>query len=253
MGPVAVSKLRAPHHLAAVVNAFGEGGKISRQSAEVRDCAVLPKSAIGGCAVSAGDLPNNLAVVVNADAQGALNSEVRKGDGSAVFPQYGVSCYSAGSRVAYSLSSIVDAECDPVWIATHRRKKSADSALVPYDRRCSLVRRASGVSDIRLRISCDLSAVIDGTSLPVISTDRGKTSHVAVLPNKRTTRKVCAEAANVLAVRIWNRCFGKTNRLPGIVDPAIIGPTVLSSEGAEVDLVSFNVYPRPPFYKGPDL
>src|ERR1700683_4108948 len=36
-------------------NAFREGLKISRQSAEVCDCGVLPKSAIVGCAVSASD------------------------------------------------------------------------------------------------------------------------------------------------------------------------------------------------------
>lgn len=70
MGPVAVGKLGAPHHLALVVNAFGEGGKVPRQSAEVCDFEVLPKSAIDGCAVSANDLANNLALVVNADGQG---------------------------------------------------------------------------------------------------------------------------------------------------------------------------------------
>lgn len=46
-------------------------------------------------------------------------------------------------------------------------------------------------------------------------------------------RKVCAEAANVLAVRIRDRCFGQTGRFTAIVDPVILGPTVLSSERAE--------------------
>src|SRR6266446_5829326 len=77
-------------HLALVVDAGGVGAKISRQSAEVCDCAVLPKGGIGGCAVSAHDLPNNLALVVNGEAHGARNSEVRKLGGSAVFPQCGV-------------------------------------------------------------------------------------------------------------------------------------------------------------------
>src|ERR1039458_9543261 len=95
MGPVAILKLSAPHHLALIVNAFSEREKISRQSVEACDSVVLPlvlpKSAIGGCAVRAKDLPNNLALVVNGDAlTGARNSEVRKRDGSAVFPNYGV-------------------------------------------------------------------------------------------------------------------------------------------------------------------
>src|ERR1700693_5366766 len=64
MGPVEVGVPGASHHLALAVDAAGQGAKISRQSAEVCDCAVLPKSAIDGCAVSAGDFPNNLALVV---------------------------------------------------------------------------------------------------------------------------------------------------------------------------------------------
>jgi hypothetical protein len=68
-----------------------------------------------------------------------------------------------------------------------------------------------------------------------------------------TTRKVCTEAANVFAVRVRDSRFGQTDRLPGLVDPAIVGPTVPSSERAELDLESIDVYARPPFYKGPDL
>ena len=74
-----------------------------------------------------------------------------------------------------------------------------------------------------------------------------------VLPKKRTTRKVCAEAANVFAVRIWNRCFGITHCLPSVVDLAAKGvvPTVRSSESAEVELEFVDVYRHPPFYKLP--
>ena len=68
---------------------------------------------------------------------------------------------------------------------------------------------------------------------------------MAVLPKKRKARKVCAEAANVFAVRIGNRCFGQTDGFPGVVDPVVVDPTVRSSKRAEVDLGSVDVYHRP--------
>jgi hypothetical protein len=115
----------ASYHLALVVDAAGYGGKISRQSLEVCECAVPPKRGVEGCAVSAGDFPNNLALVVNAESE-TTSSEVSKGQGSAVFfPQYGVKRCGAGSRVAYGLTLIVDGVRFPIWIATHRRKSSA--------------------------------------------------------------------------------------------------------------------------------
>jgi len=47
--------------LAPVVDAGGEGGKISRQNAEVCECTVrLPKSGYVGCAISAPDFAGNL-------------------------------------------------------------------------------------------------------------------------------------------------------------------------------------------------
>ena len=114
----------ASYHLALVVDAGGYGAKISRQNAEVCEHAVLPKSCMAGYAVSAADLPNNLALVVNGEGEiGARLSEVGKGEGSAVFPEYGVNCCGAGSRVAYGLTLIVDGVRFPVWIATHRRKR----------------------------------------------------------------------------------------------------------------------------------
>ena len=53
--PVEVGILGASHHLALVVDAAGYGGKISRQSPEVCDYAVLPKRGIVGWAVGAAD------------------------------------------------------------------------------------------------------------------------------------------------------------------------------------------------------
>ena len=88
------------------------------------------------------------------------------------------------------------------------------------------------------------SAVIDSAGLPVISAHRRESDHVAVSPKKRTTRKYCAEGANVFTVRIWNRCFGHTDSFPAIVDPAPVDPTVLSSKRAEVDVESVDVYYR---------
>jgi hypothetical protein len=87
-----------------------------------------------------------------------------------------------------------------------------------------------------------LSAVIDRAGLPVISAERRESAHVEVLPKKRETHTVCAEAANVLAVRIQDIRFGNTHYLPAIVDLAPVHPTVLSSKRAQVDLESVDVY-----------
>src|SRR5215831_19842751 len=51
MRPVEAGVQGASYHLAPAVDAGGPGGKISRQSAEVCDCAVLPKNGKEGCAV----------------------------------------------------------------------------------------------------------------------------------------------------------------------------------------------------------
>src|ERR1700739_1231703 len=80
MGPVEAGVQGASHHLALVVDAAGYGGKISRQSLEVSECAVPPKP-VEGCAVGAGDFPNNLALVDNAESE-TTSSEVSKGQGS---------------------------------------------------------------------------------------------------------------------------------------------------------------------------
>ena len=84
--------------------------------------------------------------------------------------------------------------------------------------------------------------VIDSGRLPVISADRRQSAHVAVLPNKRTTGKSCAEAAQVFAVRVRDSRFGKTHGYPAVVDSVPPDPTVRSSESAEVDLESVDVY-----------
>src|SRR5215510_14413749 len=249
MGPVEAGVQRASHHLAQVVDAGGPGGRISRQNAEVCDCAVcavLPKSGNEGCAVRAADSPNNLAPVVNAGGPiGTRNSEVSKREGSAVFPQYGVNRCGAGSRVAYGLALIVDRVCLRVWIATHRRKRLG-FAFFPQYRQSSLGRQtpASGVRDSRFRKACDLPAVIDIAGRPVVSAQRRESAYVAVSPKKRTTRLPCAEAAKVFAVRIWNRCFGHTDGFPAVVDPAPVHPTVRSSKRLKVDLNFADVYDR---------
>jgi hypothetical protein len=53
---------------------------------------------------------------------------------------------------------------------------------------------------------------------------------------------VCAEAANVFAVRVWDSRFGIAYYLPEVVDLAPVHPTVRSSERAEVELESVDVY-----------
>jgi hypothetical protein len=83
----------------------------------------------------------------------------------------------------------------------------------------------------------------------VVSANRWESAHVAISPKKRTTRKFCAKAANVFAVGISNRCFGETDRLPAIVEPAAVHPTVWSSRRAEVDLEFADVYHRVARYK----
>src|SRR5260370_2286698 len=109
MRPVEAGVQGASYHLAPVVDAGGPGRKISRQSAEVCDRAVLPKNGIEGCAVRAATSPNNLAQVVNAGGEiGTRESEVRKRDGSAVFPQYGVTPSPARSQAPSPLPLIVD-------------------------------------------------------------------------------------------------------------------------------------------------
>src|SRR5215468_972105 len=124
MGPVESGVKGASHHLAPAVDAGGKGGKISRQSTEDCECAVLPKSGCEGCAVRAADLANNLALVVNGVADiGTCMSSVRKRVGSAVFPHYGVLRCEAVSRVAHGLAWIVDPKCGPVWISIDRWKR----------------------------------------------------------------------------------------------------------------------------------
>src|ERR1700721_2403883 len=60
---------------------------------------------------------------------------------------------------------------------------------------------ARGVQGAVLGKSYDLSTHIDRARLPVISAERRESSHVAELPKKREAHMVCADAANVFAVR----------------------------------------------------
>ena len=245
VGPAAGGVKGASHRLAPVVDAGGKGGSISRRkvaAAEAGDCIVLPKDG-HGCAVRVNGLPNNLAAAVNGVGYGERISEVWKRDGSEVFPQYGVMHGDAGSGVAYGLALIVDAKRDPVCIFTVGRKSlSLDLALdfLPQHRQVNPIRNrargAGGVHDTIFRIACDLSAVIDGAGLPVIPAQRWQSAHDAVFPEKRKTRKVCAEIANIFPIRIRNRCLGHTDAFPAVVDSAPIDRTVLSSQRAEFEV-----------------
>src|SRR5579871_229576 len=213
---------------------------VSRQSAGAEGCdhTVLPHYRNEGCAVSASTFPNDLAAVVNGPGDvGTLGSKARKWDGIAVFPQHGVMRCGAVSRVTHDLAPFVDALRLPVWIASHSRK-SMGLAAFPFHRRIRLGNDAGWACGIRnscFRKSCDLSTVIDGEGLRVISTDRWESAHVSVSPKKRATRKSCAKTANVLTIRVWNSCFGETDRIPAIVEPAIAHETVVSSKRAQVD------------------
>ena len=160
------------------------------RSAEVCECAVLPKRAILGCAVSAADCPNNLAPVVNAEGDSASfrSQEARWQCRFSTIRRERRT--AAGSRVAYGLALIVDPKCVPVWIAIHRRKSSGlGFAVFPQHRQLnpiiSCARRACGVHDTVFRKSCDLSTVIDRAGLPVISAERRESAHVEDLPKKR--------------------------------------------------------------------
>src|SRR5260370_14271812 len=106
---------RASHHLGAVVDPGGYGGKISRQSAEVCECAVLPKRGKYG-ARTIND-PNNLALVVNA-LGGSAKSEVLKLNGSVGFPRYGVNATRPVSRAAHRGALIGDRQSRPLWLAS---------------------------------------------------------------------------------------------------------------------------------------
>src|SRR5579864_3401713 len=147
VGPVEVGVKVVSYHLASVVDAGSEGGKISRQNAEDCKCAVrLPKSGYVGGAIRAADFSSNLAQVVNDVGHiGFCASEVLKDEGSAVFPHYSVRREATVSRVAYGLALIVDPECETVWIGTYQRQR-VGLAFLPQYRHFSGGRRAGGVS-----------------------------------------------------------------------------------------------------------
>ena len=166
-----------------------------------------------------------------------------------VFPRYGVNRSGAVSRVAYGLASIVNPVCETVYIVTHQRKGFGGASFPQRRQRNPIVGYAGwacGVHGTVFGKSDDFSAVIDGAGLPIISAERRKSPHVAVSPKERNARKVCVEAANVFAVRIWIRCFGITNGFPAVVDPAIVIPTVavVFSKRAQVDVESVDAYHR---------
>ena len=61
---------------------------------------------------------------------------------------------------------------------------------------------------------------VSSTARDVESAESREGFHVEVLPQKRATRKVGAESANVFAVRIQGIRFGITHYLPPVVDLA---------------------------------
>ncbi len=83
-----------------------------------------------------------------------------------------------------------------------------------------------------------MSTVIDRARLPVISAERREGPHLGEFPEKRATRKVRAEAANVFAIRVWDSRFGITHYQPEIVP---VARSVRSSQRAEVELESVDV------------
>ena len=176
-----------------------------------------------------------------------MSVEAFKLDGSVVIPQYGVNRQiSAGSRGAYGLALIVDALYEAVRIAGQRRKRP-DFVLLRHCRRyrlCSLANRATGVLDRRFGDAYDLSSVIDSGGLRVISAQRRESRYLTVPPEKPTTGFFRAKGAHVFTVRIWNRCFGHTYGFAAIVDAAVVGPAVVSSKRAEVDVASVDAYYR---------
>src|SRR6267378_4481589 len=106
-----------------------EVGTRRKQRVQVGHLAVLIDEAVDPVEAGVQRASHHLALVVNA-LGGSAKSEVLKLNGSVVFPRYGVNRTGAVSRAAYGVALIVDRECDPVWIAIHRRK-SSDSALFP--------------------------------------------------------------------------------------------------------------------------
>src|SRR6202041_2632372 len=138
----------------------------------------------------------------------------------------------------------VDPKRVSIKVASHQRKR-LDGAVFPFRRqRNPIIRyasRAGRVEGAVFRESYDLSTVIDRARLPVISAERREGSHLGEFPEKRATRKVRAEAANVLAIRVWDSRFGITHNQPEIIDLAPVARSVRSSQCAEVELESVDV------------
>src|ERR1700722_7256289 len=243
MGPVEIRVQRTSDHLAPVVDAGGEGISISQSGADFCDravCAVLPNRGVKVRAVSAANLSSNLAPVVNDLGESAI-AEIKKRRDHVVFPRYTVSRYEAVSRVAYGLAQVVDPKRISVEVASHQRKR-LNGAVFPFRRqRNPIIRyagRAGRVQRAVFRESYDLSTVIDRAGLPVVSAERRESPHLREFPEKRATRKMCAEATNVFAVRVWDSRFGITHDQPEIVDLAPVARSVRSSQRAEVEFDS---------------
>src|SRR5258708_10082841 len=108
--PVEAGVQRASHHLAAVVDPGAYGGKISRQSAEVCECAVHPKR--GKYSARTINDPNNLALVVNA-LGGSAKSEVLKLNGGVAFPRNGAKTAPGDSPSPPARALLAGFACQP--------------------------------------------------------------------------------------------------------------------------------------------
>src|SRR6266700_2567942 len=153
-----------------------------------------------------------------------------------IVPNYGdEGCAVSAATFPDDLALVVNCPGDVGTLGPKARKRESP-AVFPHHG----VKRCSAVS----RVAYGLAPFVDGIGLPVISAHRRESPHVAVSPKKRTTRKFCAKAANVFTVRIWNTCFGETDRLPAVVEPAIAYETVFSSKRTEVDPEFVDLYYR---------
>src|SRR6266568_3980378 len=171
MRPVEAGVQGASYHLALAVDAGGPGGKISRQSAEVCEYAVLPKSGKEGCAVRAADFPNNLALVVNAGGEiGTWASGVN----------------NSRFRISYDLSAVIDIAGRPVIPA--QRRESAHVFVLPKKRTTRFPRgEGASVFAVRIWIRCfghtdRFPAIVDPAPVhpTVRSSERGEVDRESV-------------------------------------------------------------------------
>ena len=163
----------------------------------------------------------------------------------------------AGSRGAYGLASIVDALAP---------KPSGSPASVGSARGLRLFPKMTG--NMIMFQACLLGGhpeswtvvsempticprLLIAAGLPVISAQRRESHDVAVSPKETEDTLRCVPKAQKSSPSgSGTDVFGQADSFPAIVDPAIVGPTVLSSKRAEVDIESVDAYYRAATYNG---